>query len=470
VSQRARPPLLLLTGPATWEALARALADAGVRVVERPGEEVLEVVSTARADRPPAGSSTSVPWVWLAPGAVPVAAIRAAAAAGAVDVIDGSGPPAAVAARLVARAEEQRSPADPPREAPDAVAVSAASRRLLRELHHAAQTSMPVLLTGETGTGKDVAARLLHAWSSRHKRPFIPINCAAIPNEMLEAELFGYAKGAFSGAVQAYAGQLAGGEHGTVLLDEVDDTPLPFQVKLLRVLEDRVVSRLGENEWRKVDFRIIAATNRDLRELIARGQFGPDLYERLAIVSIRLPPLRERREDIPGLCDVLIARFYGEEPTARARHLVSEVTPEALHLLTAYSWPGNIRELRNVLYGALVRKRSGTQLLVSDLSSRLLKPPAASADRSPSAPSDRASMADAMGAGAFNLRAAIAALEREAVGLALERTQGNASAAAALLGEVGRGTAQDPGATVRAMARRLGIHAPGRAGVRSPRT
>jgi DNA-binding NtrC family response regulator len=335
------------------------------------------------------------------------------------------------------------------------VAEGPAARQLIAELTQAARTSMPVLLTGETGTGKELAARLLHEWSSRGKRSFVPINCAAIPNEMLEAELFGYAKGAFSGAVQAYDGQLAQGAGGSVFLDEVDDTPLSFQVKLLRVLEDRVVSRLGENEWHRVDFRIIAATNRDLPGLIARGQFGADLYQRLAIVSIRLPPLRERREDLPALCQLLVARFYRDEPTARDRHAVTEVTREALAVLAAYDWPGNIRELRNVLYGALVGKRSGTQLLVSDLPRRLFDPTGEVAVGEGPRIVDRDLVKAEIARGSFNLRATLEELEREALTQALAQANGNAAAAAALLGEVGRGEARDPGATVRAMMRRL---------------
>jgi two-component system response regulator GlrR len=329
---------------------------------------------------------------------------------------------------------------------------------------------MPVLLTGETGTGKEVAARLIHQWSSRRAKPFVPVNCAAIPNDLLESELFGYARGAFSGAVQSYEGQLAAAEGGSVFLDEVDDTPTSFQLKLLRVLEDRTVSRLGENRWTKVDFRILAATNRDLERLIARGVFGADLHARLAIVSLRLPPLRERLEDLPALARHMIARFYEEEPAARARHAVADISAEAMAMLAAHRWPGNIRELRNVIFGALVRKRAGDVLLASDLRAPLVQRHAPMGgtgvlgDRAAPAPGgvDPNAVAAAVAAGGFNLRAAIEALERAAVTEAAARTSGNASAAAALLGEVGRGGAQDPGATVRAMMRRLGIAPPRR--------
>jgi DNA-binding NtrC family response regulator len=435
--------------------LHQRLAALGVTIVPVSEAAILDVRASDRADRPPSAGGATGPWIWWSPGAPGVRAIGQAAAAGAIDVVDGSGALAELAARVAARAKEVALPAEVARSAPEFVAEGPASRLLIAELTQAARTSMPVLLTGETGTGKELAARLLHEWSSRHKRSFVPINCAAIPNEMLEAELFGYAKGAFSGAVQAYDGQLAQGAGGSVFLDEVDDTPLSFQVKLLRVLEDRVVSRLGENEWHRVDFRIIAATNRDLPGLIARGQFGADLYQRLAIVSIRLPPLRERREDLPALCQLLVARFYRDEPTARERHAVNEVTPEALAVLAAYDWPGNIRELRNVLYGALVGKRSGTQLLVSDLPRRLFNPAGeARVGESPRIV-DRDVVKAEMARGTFNLRATLEELEREALTQALAQANGNAAAAAALLGEVGRGEARDPGATVRAMMRRL---------------
>lgn len=340
---------------------------------------------------------------------------------------------------------------------------SRAARRVLKQLARAARTSMPVLLTGETGTGKEVCARLIHSWSSRAKRRFVPINCAAIPNELMEAELFGYAKGAFSGAVARYEGRLMAAEGGTVFLDEIDDTPLATQVKLLRVLEDRVVSRLGENEWHRVDFRIIAASNRDLKALIAAGTFGADLYERLAILSINLPPLRERLVDLPALVSHFIERFYREEAGMPRPH-VQSASPEAIMALTAYAWPGNVRELRNVLFQALVEKRAGEEILLSDLPARILHQGGESKDEGDIGDMgdmgdivQRAAIARRIDAGTMNLRRAIEALERAALAEALSRTRGNAAKAAKLLGEVGRGASSDPGGTVRAIARRVGV-------------
>jgi two-component system response regulator HydG len=334
------------------------------------------------------------------------------------------------------------------------VTESAASRRVLAQVLRVAPTSMPVLLTGETGTGKEVIGRLIHTWSPRRAKHFVPINCAAIPNELMEAELFGYARGAFSGAVQRYDGQLMAAEGGTVFMDEIDDTPLATQVKLLRVLEDRVVSRLGENVWHQVDFRIIAATNRDLLPLIQSGAFGGDLYERLAIVTIHLLPLRERREDLPALARHFIARFAHEQPqTGGAR--VKGIRADALRALEDYSWPGNIRELRNVLYETLVYKRAGEEILLSDLPKRILTRGERRAADAPAV--DARTIAERIARGRFELADEIAALERVALAEALSRAAGNAARAARLLGRVGRGKSSDPGGTVRAMMRRLGV-------------
>ncbi len=334
---------------------------------------------------------------------------------------------------------------------------SPAARAVLMQAALAAKTSQPVLITGETGTGKEVTAQLIHQRSARAKMPFVPVNCAAIPNELMEGELFGYAKGAFSGAVRDYDGRMMAAEGGTVFLDEIDDTPMPLQVKLLRVLEvleDRVVSRLGESIWRRVNFRIVAATNRDLRELIDKGLFGGDLYERLAIVSIQLPSLRERPEDLPALAQHFIARFYQEEPEAKSRPMVRGVSPAALAALGAYPWPGNIRELRNVIFQSLVYKRAGGELLLSDLPRRVLSRAAPRAERGAGEPE---AVRRRIAEGGYNLRREVEGLERAALQAALDMGRGNATEAARLLGEVGRGSARDPGGTVRAMMRRLGI-------------
>ena len=221
------------------------------------------------------------------------------------------------------------------------------------------------------------------------------------------------------------------------------------QVKLLRVLEDGEVTRLGETRPRQADFRILAATNRDLAPLIERGQFGQDLYERLAIVRIELAPLRQRREDIPELTAHFLRRFAERQGQPQR---VFGIDPLAMEALLEHPWPGNIRELRNVLYQALVHKEHGEVLLLADLR-RSVDPPAPRATVAPLM--DAAAVAARVRAGGFDLRREVNALERAALDAALAAAGGNAAAAARLLGTVGRGQARDPGGTVRAMARRL---------------
>src|SRR5512138_1998540 len=262
-------------------ALRRALELLGVAIVP-PARAALRVHV---GPRPPA-RAPAAPWVWCAVGKhVDCAAAAEAVLAGAYDVIAADDAFATAIQRRLGELTPTLEPGPPP---VGFIAESAAGKRFVAELDRAARTSMAVLLTGETGTGKDLAARHLHARSGR-KGELVPINCAAIPNELIEGELFGYVRGAFSGAVADYDGQIRAAAGGTVFLDEVDDTPKTLQVKLLRVLEDHVVSRLGENTWRQVDFRVVAATNRNLEELVRRGDFGGDLYQRLAIVQIVLP-------------------------------------------------------------------------------------------------------------------------------------------------------------------------------------
>ena len=270
----------------------------------------------------------------------------------------------------------------------------------------------------------------------------------------MEGELFGYARGAFSGAVRAYDGLVSAAQGGTVFLDEIDDTPHPLQVKLLRVLEDRVVNRLGENEWRKVDFRILAATNRDLRKLVEQGVFGADLYERLAVIAIQLPPLRERIEDLPALLehliDALLPRRGGRDSGACAKR-----SPEALRALEALSVAG--QHPRAAQRGLLGARRQARRRRASALGPSSACSSARSADRdavrSSTAPRWRSRWTRAPSTCAARPRHSSAPPSRPRS----PALSGNVSRAAKLLGEVGRGAPSDPGATLRAMMKRLGI-------------
>jgi two-component system response regulator HydG len=425
----------------SWSESADALADA-ITVVRTNGKEL---------PKPPKQG----PWLWLSSVAPTSEQATRAVLAGALDVLVVGD--ARLVAKLAARAHEACVSEAPLPESLGFVARSEQARRALRDVLRAANTSMPVLITGETGTGKELVARLVHDWSRRRDKRFVPINCAAIPNDLIESELFGYVRGAFSGAIRDYDGLLMAAEGGSVFLDEIDDTPPTLQTKLLRVLEDRVVSRLGQNDWHRVDFRIVASTNRDLEALIARGEFAQDLYERLAILHVELPPLRERPDDLPALTQHFIRRFYDEEPPAKGQTRVQAVSERALSALAAYRWPGNVRELRNSVFESLVRKVSGDELLLSDLPRRILERPAAS--QPVQALFEPARLAACFDAQRMNLRIELENLERAALEEALRRGAGNPSRAAQLLGEVGRGSAQDPAGTVRAMMRRLGVSA-----------
>jgi DNA-binding NtrC family response regulator len=440
--------ILAWHGPLPPPAMAAALEERGFRVPAAAkadgGAAVIVCTSTSR---PPAAPDSTAGWIWVSRQPISDADAAAAVLRGAYAAVS-LGSADAVDA-IITRAEELLTPdAAMPELPPNLVATCAASRRLIAKVARVAPTSMPVLLVGETGTGKELVSRLIHAWSPRRQKAFVPINCSAIPDELMEAQLFGYARGAFSGAVQRYDGQLMAAEGGTVFLDEIDDTPLEAQVKLLRVLEDKVVSRLGENQWHVVDFRLVAATNRDLRALIDAGLFGADLYERLAIVTIRLTPLRERREDVAALAREFVARFAREQQ----RPPLADIAPDALRALAAYPWPGNIRELRNVIFETLAYKRTGATLLLSDLPRRILRK---GPGRERESAIDRSALAAKIDRGAMNLRDEVAALERVAIEEALKRTGGNAARAARLLGRVGRGASRDPGGTLRAMMRRL---------------
>ena len=223
------------------------------------------------------------------------------------------------------------------------IARSPAMTRVFRMIDVLQHSESTVLITGESGTGKEVMARIIHAHSPRKSGPFVAVNAAALPGELLESELFGHVRGAFTGAVRDRAGRFEAAEDGTLFLDEVGDVPLHLQVKLLRVLQEHTYERVGDSQTRRTNARIIAATNRNLRRLVADGRFREDLYYRLRVFPLELPPLRSRREDIEPMARLLLSRVGSR--TGRALHL----SPEAVRVLLSYEWPGNVRELENAL-------------------------------------------------------------------------------------------------------------------------
>jgi two-component system, NtrC family, nitrogen regulation response regulator NtrX len=226
----------------------------------------------------------------------------------------------------------------------DIIGGSAGIKAVLHEIELTAPTDARVLITGENGTGKELVAKALHTGSARANRPYIKVNCAAIPSELLESELFGHERGAFTGAVSARRGKFELAQRGTLLLDEIGDMNPTTQAKLLRVLEEGEMERVGGERVIKLDVRIFASTNQDLPQRIADGDFREDLYHRLKVVPIHVPPLRERSDDVPGLCAHYLDHFH----RATGRGPVT-LAPEALQALAAYRWPGNVRELRNLM-------------------------------------------------------------------------------------------------------------------------
>ena len=229
------------------------------------------------------------------------------------------------------------------------VGKSAALERATKEVQVVAPTDCGVLILGETGTGKELIARAIHNLSARRDRPFIKLNCAAIPSGLLESELFGHERGAFTGALMRKAGRFEVADKGTLFLDEVGDIPLELQPKLLRVLQEHEFERLGSTRTQHVDVRVVAATHRNLKQMAEDGEFRSDLYYRLHTFPLALPALRDRREDIP-----LLVRHFVNQYARRVNRVVETIPPQAMEALTSYSWPGNVRELQNFIERSVI--------------------------------------------------------------------------------------------------------------------
>ncbi len=310
---------------------------------------------------------------------------------------------------------------------------SEAARGVLELVRQAAAYPSTVLFTGESGTGKELLARALHDLSPRRDGPFVPINCAALPASLLESELFGHERGAFTGAVRAHAGLFEQADGGTLLLDEIGDMPLPLQTRLLRVLEDGRVRRIGSKRDAAVDVRVVAATAQDLDADVASGRFREDLFYRLNVVRIQLPPLRERRGDIPLLVDALV-----ERASTRLGRDVGGVTPAALARLATHDWPGNVRQLENALERAVV-VAAGPQVDVVDLPADIAAPglggsgPGGAASAAALGAPVVMSLGPDDGAASLSVKERTADLERHLITLALARTGGNRTQAARLL-------------------------------------
>jgi transcriptional regulator with GAF, ATPase, and Fis domain len=234
------------------------------------------------------------------------------------------------------------------------IGSSTALKFVLAEVERVAPTDSTVLILGETGTGKELIARAIHNLSARCRCPFVKVNCAAIPFDLLESELFGHEKGAYTGAIAQKIGRFEMADTGTVFLDEIGDLPLALQPKLLRVLQEQEFERLGSGRTHRINVRLIAATHRDLMEMVARKGFRSDLYYRLNVFPIQLPPLRERSDDIPQLMSHFVQSF-----AKRMHKSIRLIPPETMAALTSYSWPGNVRELQNLIERAVIRSNDG---------------------------------------------------------------------------------------------------------------
>ena len=323
----------------------------------------------------------------------------------------------AVAVRLGVSADGAESA----RLGPQLLGDSASMGALRALIARVARSQAPVHISGESGTGKELVARLIHAGGARHDGPFVPVNCGAIPTELMESELFGHKRGSFTGAVSDKRGLVQSAEGGTLFLDEVADLPLHMQVKLLRVIQEKTVRPVGEQREQPIDVRVLSATHRNLAELVGAGRFREDLYYRINVIEMRVPALREHASDIPELAAALLRRLgrrFGEEAPS--------LGSDALAALHSYAFPGNVRELENILERALTLC-AGNQISVGDLQLR-----AASAGLAHDG--NVGSTAAVSVSGTSGLSGQLEHIERDAILKALEQTRYNKTAAARLLG------------------------------------
>jgi two-component system nitrogen regulation response regulator GlnG len=314
------------------------------------------------------------------------------------------------------------------------VGKSEAMQQVFKLIGQVSQSDVTVLITGESGTGKELVARAIYHHSRRAQKPFMAINCAAIPENLLESELFGHERGAFTGATDRRIGKFEQCDGGTVFLDEIGDMPLATQAKLLRVLQNGEFQRVGGNQTLHVDVRVMAATNKELEHAVAEKKFREDLYYRLNVVRIGLPPLRERREDIPVLVDYFLRKLMR---SGKISSQIRSIAPDALKLLETCDWPGNVRELENVIERAAVVAR-GDSILPQDLPAEAHQPRGKAVISV--APDDFAAAIDAAVRPLYALARKdpklklMAAVERELIARALAETNGNQLRAAKLLG------------------------------------
>ena len=298
------------------------------------------------------------------------------------------------------------------------IGQSPAFKHALADARKAAEADATVLISGESGTGKELVARSVHAWSDRSEDPFVAVHCAALPESLLESELFGHEKGAFTGAGQQKPGRFDLAGSGTLFFDEVSEMTITTQVKLLRVLQEREFMRVGGTRVIRTNARILAATNKDLKEEVSKSRFREDLYYRLSVVPVVLPPLRQRPEDIP-----ILARYFFEIERKRLDAATTEIVPETIEKLTAYGWPGNVRELRNVIERMVVLHRNSQALTPDYLPEEFFPTDGAP----PPPPIDKIKLADA-----------VSAYERRIIEEALRKTGGVQTRAAEALGTTRR--------------------------------